>query len=58
MPGAGRKPNAIPTKPHLVRLTPDQHAMMKALGGSPWLQGLLNLEVRRAAGDFPFLPRK
>ena len=43
MPGAGRKPNAVPTEPRLVRLTDDQHAMLKALGGSPWLQGLLIL---------------
>lgn len=49
-PNAGRKPNATPTEPRLVRLTDDQHAMMKALGGSPWLQGLLNLEIRRQAG--------
>jgi len=53
MPGAGRKPNAIPTEPRLVRLTDDQHAMFKALGGSPWLQGLLNLEIQQLSAAKP-----
>ena len=47
MPGAGRKPNPVATKPIEIRLTPDQHTMMKGLGGSPWLQGLLNLEIQK-----------
>ena len=55
-PGAGRKPDKDPTKAGALKLTKTQHAMFKALGGSPWLQGLLNLEIRRAAGDFPFPP--
>ena len=49
MPGAGRKPDLVATKAIEIRLTPDQHTMMKALGGSPWLQGLLNLEIARQA---------
>ena len=57
MPGAGRKPNAIPTKPRLIRLTDEQHAMHLALGGSPWLQGLLNLEIRRQAECTKPFPR-
>lgn len=48
-PGAGRKPDAVQTKQFGIKLTVDQHAMMKALGGSPWLQGLLNLEIQRQA---------
>ena len=55
-PGAGRKPDAVKTKLVGFKLTQAQHDMAKALGGSPWLQGLLNLEIRRAAGDFPFPP--
>ena len=51
MPGAGRKPDPVATKAIEIRLTPDQHAMMKALGGSPWLQGLLNLEIQRQQGN-------
>jgi hypothetical protein len=47
MPGAGRKPDPVKTKSVALKLTPDQHTMFKALGGSPWLQGLLNLEIRR-----------
>ena len=47
MPGAGRKPNAEPTKPRAIRLTDRQNAAYVALGGSPWLQGLLNLEIQR-----------
>jgi len=46
-PGAGRKPDAEPTKPRAIRLTDRQNAAYVALGGSPWLQGLLNLEIRR-----------
>ena len=48
-PGAGRKPDPIKTKSVALKLTPDQHTAFKALGGSPWLQGLLNLEARRLA---------
>lgn len=50
MPGAGRKPDAIPTKARLVRLTDDQHQEMRRLGGSAWLQGQLNLSMRARAG--------
>ena len=53
-PGAGRKPDAEPKKRVALLLTEAQHTEFKRLGGSPWLQGLLNLEIRRAAGDFPF----
>lgn len=47
MPGAGRKPDPVPTMAVEFRLTRPQRDMAKALGGSPWLQGLLNLEIRR-----------
>lgn len=47
MPGAGRKPDPVPTKEYAMRLTENQHGIFKALGGSPWLQGLLNLEIRK-----------
>lgn len=46
-PGAGRKPNKEATKPRAVRLTDRQVQAFQDLGGSPWLQGLLNLELRR-----------
>lgn len=49
MPGAGRKPDPVPTMAVELRLTVDQRKMLKALGGSPWLQGLLNLELARQA---------
>lgn len=41
--GAGRKPNTVPTKAGEVRLTAAQWAEFRALDGSPWLQGVLNL---------------
>ena len=47
MPGAGRKPYTEPTKPRAIRLTNRQAVAYVSLGGSPWLQGLLNLEIRR-----------
>ena len=53
MPGAGRKPDPVPTKEYSWRGTVDQHEMMKALGGSPWLQGLLNLEIQRLSAATP-----
>jgi hypothetical protein len=46
-PGAGRKPDRQATKPRAIRLTDSQNAAYVALGGSPWLQGLLNLEIQR-----------
>jgi len=46
-PGAGRKPDAEPKKPRAVRLSDSQAAAFQSLGGSPWLQGLLNLEIQR-----------
>jgi len=45
-PGAGRKPLDDPTKRHVIRLTESQSRMFKELGGSPWLQGYLNLKLR------------
>ena len=45
-PGAGRKPDKEPTKPRGVRLTDRQNDEFQAAGGSPWLQGLLNLRIR------------
>jgi hypothetical protein len=47
MPGAGRKPDKEPTKPRAIRLTDRQARAFQDLGGSPWLQGLLNLKLRR-----------
>lgn len=47
MPGAGRKPDKEPTKPRGIRLTDAQNQAYQDLGGSPWLQGQLNLEIRR-----------
>lgn len=41
--GAGRKPNTVPTKAGEVRLTVAQWAEFRRQGGSPWLQGILNL---------------
>jgi len=40
-PGAGRKPTL--TQKRTYRLTDEQDAMAQELGGSPWLQGVLNL---------------
>lgn len=50
-PGAGRKPDPKPSKPRGVRLTDEQNAMFQELGGSPWLQGMLNLEIRRQEAE-------
>lgn len=47
IPGAGRKPDKEPTKPRAVRLTDRQNEMLQSKGGSPYIQGLLNLEIRR-----------
>jgi hypothetical protein len=47
VPGAGRKPDKEPTKPRGIRLTDRQSRAFQDLGGSPWLQGLLNLELHR-----------
>lgn len=44
--GAGRKPNTAPTKKGEVRLTAAQWAEFRALDGSPWLQGQLNLKIK------------
>ena len=46
-PGAGRKP--VPTRKRTYRLTDEQYAMGQELGGSPWLQDLLNLRIREKA---------
>lgn len=51
MPGAGRKPDKELAKPRGIRLTDRQAQAYKDLGGSPWLQGLLNLEIRRQANQ-------
>lgn len=40
--GAGRRP--VDTKSVVVRLTPDQHKKFKQLGGSQWLQGVIDKE--------------
>ena len=42
--GAGRKPDAIKKKYRKFLLSDEQYAMARTLGGSPWLQGLLNLK--------------
>lgn len=47
--GAGRKPDAIKKKYRKFLLSDAQYAMAKKLGGSPWLQGVLNLENRAAS---------
>ena len=47
MLGAGRKPDREPAKPRVIRLTDQQAQTFQNQGGSPWLQGLLNLELRR-----------
>ena len=44
--GAGRKPNTVPTKAGEVRLTAAQWAEFRALDGSLWLQGQLNLKIK------------
>lgn len=48
--GAGRKPDAIKKKYRKFLLSDEQYAMAKKLGGSPWLQGVLNLKIK-AAGE-------
>ena len=53
MPGAGRKPDQVPTMAVEFRLTQPQRDMAKARGGSPWLQGLLNLEIQRQQKEKP-----
>lgn len=40
-PGAGRKPDAVPKSYVQVRLTDEERAILKALGGSKWLQQIL-----------------
>ena len=52
-PGAGRKPDAEPKKPRAVRLSDRQAEAFQSLGGVGWLQGLLNLEIRRQAAILP-----
>ena len=49
MPGAGRKPNAVPTERHVIRVTAPQWAEFQALDGSLWLQGQLNLKINERA---------
>lgn len=44
--GAGRKPNTTPKKYRKFLLTDEQYEMAKSLGGSPWLQGQLNLQIK------------
>jgi len=44
--GAGRKPDAFPKKYRKFLLSDAQYAMAKSLGGSPWLQGQLNLKIK------------
>ncbi len=50
MPGAGRKPDPVPTKGVEVRLTDAQHEEFRLQGGSGWLQGQLNLKIKERAG--------
>ena len=45
-PGAGRKSDKVPKKYRRFLLSDEQHAMAQNLGGSPWLQGQLNLKIR------------
>lgn len=45
-PGAGRKPFDVPTQRHIIRVTDEQWEEFERSGGSPWLQGLLNLRIR------------
>ena len=44
--GAGRKPDAIKKKYRKFLLSDAQYEMAKNLGGSPWLQGQLNLKIK------------
>lgn len=44
-PNSGRKPLEVPTKPVQVWLTVPQWLEFKSQGGSPWLQGILNLQI-------------
>lgn len=44
-PGAGRKPNQVPTERVVVKLTAPQRAEFRRLDGSAWLQGILNLLI-------------
>ena len=50
-PGAGRKPDPEPKKRVALTLTPDQHTEFKRQGGSPWLQGLLNLKIKEKKNE-------
>ena len=48
-PNSGRPALEVPTKPVQVWLTVPQWQEFKGVGGSPWLQGLLNLRIREKA---------
>ena len=50
-PGAGRKPNAVQTYRTTFMLTKDQQDEARNQGGSPWLQGLLNLEIKEKKNE-------
>ena len=54
-PGAGRKPNATPKKYRKFLLTDAQYAAAKMAGGSPWLQGILNLLLTDRPGALVLL---
>lgn len=54
-PNSGRKPNAVPTERHVIRVTAPQWAEFQALDGSPWLQGILNLLRADQPGAFALL---
>lgn len=47
MPGAGRKPDLLLTRPRAMRLTEPQTEVFQEQSGSAWLQGWLNLELRK-----------
>lgn len=57
--GAGRKPDAIKKKYRKFLLSDEQYAMAKKLGGSPWLQGVLNLKIKaEEAENLSYNPKK
>ena len=48
-PNSGRP--VLNTARHVIRVTPVQWGQFVALGGSPWLQGQLNLKIKARLAD-------
>lgn len=46
--GAGRKPSANPyTAQPTIRMTPEQQAALKTLGGSAWIRGQIDTAIKK-----------